>query len=246
MDLMIINRLLDEIKELNAQKVEHERSKKKDDPYQSEQINELVAALAKAQGSYPSIGADRENPYFKSNYADLDMILKAIRSCLRDNNLSFVQDTRFTEDGSTILHSRLYHSSGQWIETRARILPVKNTPQEYGSCLTYNKRYSAMALLGITVSSDPTDDDAEVAMIHSRDIIAKGPSNKYNPKEQTRETVTKEQIEELEYELAGAPDLEEEVLEKMQIQSLADMPKSKYMASLQRIREIKLKRNGAK
>jgi len=243
---MIINRLLDEIKDLNAKMLEAERSKKKDDPYQSEQISELVAALSKAQGAYPSIGADRENPYFKSNYADLDMILKAIRPCLRDNNLSFAQDTRFTEDGSTVLHSRLYHSSGQWIETRARILPVKNTPQEYGSCLTYNKRYSAMALLGVTIAKDPTDDDAEVAMVHARDIVAKGPSNKYNPKENSHDTITKEQIEELEYELQDAPDLAEMVLDKLQIQSLADMPKSKYMVSLQRIREIKQKRNGAK
>lgn len=246
MDLMVINRLLDEVKELNGKILEVEKSKVKDDPYQSEIINDLVTALAKAQGSYPSIGADRENPYFKSNYADLDMILKAIRPALSSNGLSFVQDTRFTEDGSTILHSRIYHATGQWLETRARILPVKNTPQEYGSCLTYNKRYQAMALLGVTVAKDPTDDDAEIAMIHAREVVAKGPSNKYNPKDNSHETITKEQIEELEYELADAADLGEMVLDKLQIQSLADMPKSKYMVSLQRIREIKQKRSGAK
>ncbi len=246
MDLMVINRLLDEVKELNGKILEAEKSKAKDDPYQSAVINDLVTALSKAQGHYPSIGADRENPYFKSNYADLDMILKAIRPALSSNGLSFVQDTRFTQDGSTILHSRIYHATGQWLETRARILPVKNTPQEYGSCLTYNKRYQAMALLGVTVAKDPTDDDAEIAMVHSREIVAKGPSNKYNPKDNSHETITKEQIEELEYELADSPDLGEMVLDKLQIQSLADMPKSKYMVSLQRIREIKQKRNGAK
>lgn len=103
-----------------------------------------------------------------------------------------------------------------------------------------------MAILGITVAHDPSDDDAEVAMIQHRDIIAKGPSNKYNPKDQSHETITREQIEELEYELAEVPDLAEHVLDKLQIQSLADMPKSKYMVSLQRIRELKHKRNNAK
>jgi hypothetical protein len=173
----LIHRLLDEIKSLYAQALEIERSKKKDDPYQSSQINELVTALSKAQGSYPSIGADRENPYFKSNYADLHMILKAIRPALEKNGLSFVQDTRLTEDGSTVLHSRLYHASGQWIETRARITPLKNTPQDYGSCLTYNKRYSAMALLGVTIDKDPTDDDAETVMLQAREILAKKAPN---------------------------------------------------------------------
>lgn len=243
----VVLKLVEELKNLHQINQTLLLSPKKEDRYESDQINDLVAALSKAQGAYPSIGADRENPYFKSNYADLDMILKAVRPMLAQNGLSLVQDTRFTEDGSTVLHTRLYHATGQWIETRARILPVKNTPQEYGSCLTYNKRYSAMALLGITVAKDPTDDDAEVAMVHAREIIAKGPSvAKYNPKDQSHETVTKEQIEELEYELADATDLAEMVMDKLQIQSLADMPKSKYMVSLQRIREIKQQRNKAK
>jgi hypothetical protein len=241
-----INRLLDEIKKLYEERIEAERNNKKEDRYQSENITDLVSALSKAQGSYPAIGADRENPYFKSNYADLNMIMKAVRPALATNGLSLTQDTRFTEDGSTILHTRLYHSTGQWIETRARILPTKNTPQDYGSCLSYNKRYSAMALLCVTIDKDPSDDDAEVAMTEAREIVAKGTNTKYKPKDESHETVTREQIEELEYELVGAPDLAEMVLDKLQIQSLADMPKSKYMVSLQRIREIKAKRSSAR
>lgn len=234
----LIHRLLDEIKTLHAQALEAERVHKKDDSYHSEQINELVTALSKAQGCYPSISADRENPYFKSNYADLHMILKALRPCLEKNGLSFVQHTRLAHDGSTVLHSRLYHASGQWIETRARITPVKNTPQEYGSCLTYNKRYSAMALLGVTIDKDPIDDDAEGAMLHAREPVAK--------KEQLHETITKEQIAELTYELAEVPDVAAMVLNKLQIRSLADIPQSKYAVFLQRIREIKQKRDMGK
>ncbi len=242
----VVLKLVEELKTLHHQQLESARTPFKEDPYQSENISELVTALAKAQGAYPTIGADRENPYFKSNYADMHMIMKAVRPALAQNGLSLTQDTRFSQDGATILHTRLWHCSGQWLETRARILPPKNTIQDYGSTLTYNKRYAAMALLGVTIDRDPSDDDGEVAMIESRDIVAKGPSNKYNPKEQSHETITKEQIDELEYELVGHTDLAEMVLDKLQIQSLADMPKSKYMVSLQRIREIKIKRAGAK
>lgn len=79
-------------------------------------------------------------------------------------------------------------------------------------------------------------------------MIAKGPAltNKYNPKEQSYETVTREQLEELEYELAEYPDLAEEILGKLHLQSLADLPKSKYQVSLNRIREIKNARNNSK
>jgi len=242
----IIQRLLDEIKLCHERELEAERNKTVKDSYQSAETKDLVAALAKAQGEYPVIGHNRENPYFKSAYTDLDTIIRAVRPALHKNGLSLTQDTRFDEGGATMLHTRLWHATGQWIETRARILPPKNDPQSYGSTLTYNRRYSIMALLGITCSSDPGDDDAEVAMVDSRDMIAKGPSNKYNPKDQSADTVTKEQLEELEYELAGYPDIGEMVLDKLQLQSLADMPKSKYMVSLQRIREIKQKRSGVK
>jgi hypothetical protein len=69
-------------------------------------------------------------------------------------------------------------------------------------------------------------------------------SKKYDPLEQASEVVTKEQLEELEYELAEYPDLAEEIMEKLHIQSIADLPRSKYMISLKRIREIKQLRNG--
>lgn len=243
----IVNRCLDEITAMHLQLIQAEKLLKLPDPYESDNVADLVTALSKAQGDYPSIGADRENPYFKSSYADLDMMIKAVKPMLKQNGLSLVQTTRFPADGATILHTRVYHSSGQWIESRARILPTKNTIQDYGSTLTYNKRYQAATILGITVSHDPLDDDAEIAMVSAREIVAKGPSmNKYNAKDQSHETITKEQIEELEYELADVPDLAEHVMDKLQIQSLADMPKSKYMVSLQRIRELKHKRSSVK
>src|SRR3990167_1736063 len=215
------------------------------DAYESEDTKDIATALAKAQGEFPIIQYNKENPYFKSGYADFDSIVRSIRPALAKNGFSITQQTRIMPDGATILHTRLRHTSGQWIECRARILPPKNDPQSYASTLTYQKRYSFMALLNITVSDDWADDDAESAMVPARDTFAKGVAlnTKYNPKEQSTEPVSKEQIDELEYELAEYPDIAEKVLDAHKIQSIADMPKSKYMTSLIRIREIKQLRN---
>lgn len=216
-----------------------------EDPYESTDTAKLAEAFAKAQGEYKPITYNRENPYFKSSYADIDQIVGSAEKALAKYGLSFYQFTRL-DDGATILISILKHSSGQWISSRTRILPPKNDPQSYGSTLSYQKRYQAQCLLRVTVSHDLDDDDAEVAMIDQRQIIAKGTAlnTKYNPKDNSSDTVTKEQLEELEYELAEYSDIAEQVLEGLKIQSLADMPKSKYMVSLQRIREIKRLRNG--
>lgn len=249
MDTIELLRVLDAIKAIadRLTLVETKLQPPKD-AYESAETKNLATALAKAQGEYPVIAFNRENPYFKSGYTDLDTILRAVRPILSKHGLSFTQQTKITEDGATMLHSTLRHASGEWIESRNRIIPPRNDAQTYGSTLSYQKRYAAMALLGVTCASDTTDDDAEIAMMESRQIIAKGTAlnTKYNPKEESYEPITKEQLEEMEYELAEYPDIAEQILDGLKIQSLADLPKSKYSASMKRIREIKHIRNGTK
>ena len=213
-------------------------------PSCSAELNELFTALSKAQSEMEVADLNGENPYFKSRYADLASIVSASRPYLTKNGLSVIQQIIPTEDGQNILHTKLGHSSGQWIESRLRIVPPKNDIQTLGSYLTYLRRYTYAAIVGC-ISGDE-DDDGEVAMIEARQIVAKGPSakTKYDPKAESYETITKEQLEELEYELQEHTDLAEEVLDRLRIQSLADMPKSKFRVSIQRIREIKQAREG--
>lgn len=228
-----------------TEKIETLLQKPREDAYSSPELKDLYAALAKAQGEYPTISPNRENPYFKSAYTDLDGVLRVIRPVLSRNGLGFMQQLRINEEGMTILHSILSHASGQWMESRQRVLPPKNDAQTLGSTLSYLKRYAAMSLLGITISLDIADDDAEAAMVQNKEMFAKGTSinHGYNAKQQSYEPITKEQLEELEYELEGNEDIAEKVLDGLQIQSLCDMPKTKFLVSINRIREIKRTRD---
>lgn len=216
------------------------------EPYESKDTEKIHTALAKAQGEFKPIGYNRENPYFKNKYADFDSIVRTIRPALANNGLSITQQTIINPEGSTILKTKLRHNSGQWIETRARVLPTKSDAQSYASALTYMKRYSFTALLNITTTDDVSDDDAERIMYDVRNVKAKGVAlnTKYNPKEETIDVITKEQLEELEYELGDYDDIAEMVLDGLKIQSLADMPKSKFLPAIQRIRSIKNAREG--
>jgi len=120
----------------------------------SEQINELAAALAKAQGMMDNAIMNRTNPHFKSKYADLAAIFVAARKPLSANGLAIVQTI-----GDGVLHTRLLHTSGQWIASE-HPLPTSGRPQEIGSALTYARRYSLSALIGIAADED---DDANAA-----------------------------------------------------------------------------------
>jgi hypothetical protein len=137
-----------------------------------EPLNELATALAKAQGEYTSVGGNRENTFFKSSYADMDAIIAATRPALSKYGLSFVQFTKVHEDGIPVLCTRLLHSSGQYIDGEIRVVPDKNDIQTFGKVLTYQKRYAAMAMLGVSKGSDADDDDG-MSYQQSRPAIAK-------------------------------------------------------------------------
>lgn len=212
-------------------------------PNQSEEINELAAALAKAQSEIEIAGKKETNPFFKSKYADLAEIIRVSRPALTKNGLAVMQQI-IDNDGATFLNTILTHSSGQWIKSTLRILPTKSDIQSLGSCITYNRRYAYAALLAIGVADE--DDDGEAAVYSQRQVVAKGTAlnTKYNPKDNVQEVITNEQREELEYELASYPDLTEMILDGFKIRSIADMPKNKFMPAVERIRQIKQVREG--
>lgn len=210
--------------------------------HRSDDLQELFAALAKAQSEMQTAGLKSENPYFKSKYADMAEIVRVSRPALTKNGLAVIQQILPNEDGQNILHTLLAHSSGQWIESRMRILPSKPDVQSLASYITYLRRYSYAALCGIVASHE--DDDAEVAVSTERETFAKGVAlnTKYNPREESYESITKEQLDEALLELDGHEDICQQVLEGLKIQNISDMPKSKYSVAMKRIREIKIAR----
>jgi len=235
------------IDSLIEERVEVIHKMKSTDEYQSEKIDLLSLSLSKAQGQFKTIIFNKENPYLGLGYSDLTQILDMLRAPLSENELSLSQELKIDDDAMVTLHTVLRHSSGQWISSRARIVPKKDDVKAFESAVNIHKKILILGLLGVAVSGDPMDDDGEIAMADARGIIAKGPSTKYNPKEQSFERINKTQLEELEYELAQYPDIAENLLDQMRIQSLADLPKSQFRVVLTRAREItKFRNNGRK
>jgi len=216
------------------------------DQYSSENTNELITSLAKAQGEYPQIRFNRKDAYFQEEYADFNAIMSVIRPILSRHGLAVVQQQRIHDGGLTMLHSILSHTSGQWMESRSRILPVKDGVSVYASELNMQKSLALQSLLGISITNDSADDNGYMAMQPIRNKTETGTAINHTHENLSRDTITKEQLEELEYELAEYEDLAKMILDQWKLQGLADMPKAKYMTAINKIRSIKLLRSGAK
>lgn len=124
----------------------------------SEQINEIMGALAKAQGAYGAATKDRENPHFKSSYATLASGWNAARAALSANGLAVVQSVQTEQEGVEV-ETLLGHAGGQWLTSKLFVPATKFDAQGLGSASTYARRYALFAMLGIA----PEDDDGEDA-----------------------------------------------------------------------------------
>ena len=134
----------------------------------SEKIDALAAALAKAQSEIEPPTKDKtvemelkSGRKVKYSYADLSTVLAAVRGPLTKNGLTLSHATE-SENGTFKLSARLMHSSGQWIEATYP-LPSGASPQDMGSAITYARRYTACALIGIATEDDEDGEAATVA-----------------------------------------------------------------------------------
>jgi hypothetical protein len=126
----------------------------------SESISELAKALTKAQADFGPLLKGAANPFFKSRYADLSSVMDVARGPLSENGLCFVQTTDESDASSIILETTLIHVSGEWLSGRLKMPLTKSDPQGFGSAMTYARRYSLQAILGLAAE----DDDAESAV----------------------------------------------------------------------------------
>lgn len=123
----------------------------------SESIVHLSAALSKAQAEMPIVKMNSVNPFLKNKFADLGAVIEASRKVLGKYGLSISQfPTSF--DNKIGVTTALMHESGEWLEETA-LLPLddekgKSAAQVAGSIITYLRRYSWSAVLGLYADED--------------------------------------------------------------------------------------------
>jgi ERF superfamily len=83
----------------------------------TETINELAAALAKAQAAIEPAPKDAVNPHFNSRFADLAAVWEVCRKPLNSNGLSVIQSPEPADGGGLLLRTTLLHTSGQFVSS---------------------------------------------------------------------------------------------------------------------------------
>ena len=129
----------------------------------------LASALALFQGTLlplkPEHSADiptKKGGRIQYKYAELADVLKHIRRGMSENGLAVTQCCLYKDD-RLLVQTKILHISG---EEEIGFFPVdaEGDMRALGSAVTYAKRYSLVAMLGVAISGE--DDDCQMATEH--------------------------------------------------------------------------------
>lgn len=124
-------------------------------------MKELLNALAQFNKQVKSITKESNNPFFKSKFADLTTIQQTIKEPLSANKLLITQ-ANIWDLGQMFVQTKVWHiETGEFLQSVFPVIVNKQSAQDYGSAVSYAKRYSLSGLLNLVIQDE--DDDAEKA-----------------------------------------------------------------------------------
>lgn len=157
----------------------------------SEQVGELIAALAKAQQEFTGAVKDVTNNAFGAGrtykYADLAANIGAVRPALSKHGIALIQFNESDLERQTASVTTALHFGEQYISETAEAPAVGRNGfdvQSIGACWTYLRRYTLQALCGLA-SED--DDGADLAGVNNQPVANKKGKEKDQPKPQEPE-----------------------------------------------------------
>jgi len=128
----------------------------------SESIKNLASAQVKIQQEITDMPKDSKG--YGYTYTSYDALVKYLRPLLTKHGISFVQ-MPVGSDNEIGVETLYMHTSGEWIRSAvcSPIVESKqmNVYQSVGSAITYFRRYSLSAFVGI--ASDEDNDVAQIA-----------------------------------------------------------------------------------
>ena len=123
----------------------------------SDNIGDLVTALAKAQQEFGKAVKDSNNPAYNSKYADLGTVIDAVRPALNKHGIALVQYDAANHETQTAIVVTALHHGEQWIATSAEAPAVGHkgyNVQSLGAAWTYLRRYTLQAICGMASEDD--------------------------------------------------------------------------------------------
>lgn len=122
----------------------------------------ILEAFIALQAELPVVERDRQNPFFKSNYATYQAIVAVLRPLCAKYALGYRQGLAYVGEHA-VWRTTIFNADGEEIVSDIEYRSKSDDPQRIGSTVTYYRRYGLQAAFGIVVAYDDDDDDGNKA-----------------------------------------------------------------------------------
>jgi hypothetical protein len=110
--------------------------------------------LAKIQARIEGVTKEKDNPFFKSKYADINDYIDAIKPILNEEGVVILQPLTHLEGKPALATFLLDAETGKGILESTTPLPDITDPQKMGSAITYFRRYALQSLFVMKAEDD--------------------------------------------------------------------------------------------
>lgn len=108
--------------------------------------------LLKLQSEIGAIQKDKTNPFYHSQYFDINAVIEQIMPKLKENGITILQPLT-TVDGKAAIKTIVFVDDKEVINESV-VLPENSDPQKMGSAITYYRRYALQSLLLLQAEDD--------------------------------------------------------------------------------------------
>lgn len=116
--------------------------------------SKLMPAFVKVLKAITNAERDENNEHFRSSYASLASVFGVARPALAAEGLAFYQNVECDERGVTVSTVIVHDSGEEKVIAPVTIGLSKRGAHDIGSAITYGRRYSITAALGIATEDD--------------------------------------------------------------------------------------------
>ena len=123
----------------------------------SDTLTDIAPAMVAAFNEMTTVSKDSDGHY--GRYVTLGAVLAFAKPILAAHGLAVQQYPTASDPGSVSIVTRMWHTSGEWVEDEGLRMPAPNDPQKVGGAVSYARRYGLLAFLGLAAD----DDDGQTA-----------------------------------------------------------------------------------
>ena len=127
----------------------------------------IYTKIGKIQQEIGKIKKDLKNPFFKSNYFDINQLLDALLPLLKEEKLTLSQPLTHINERPAI--ATIITDGTDKIES-VITLPDIQDPQKMGSAMTYYRRYALQSLFGLQAEDDDGNKASGKKVVTNNDI----------------------------------------------------------------------------